>query len=161
MSDSIPGATTDRRSPAQVAAVAVGAVFLLVGILGFIPGITTDYSEIGWAGHHSEAQLLGIFNVSVLHNVVHLAFGIAGVLAARAATSARGYLVFGGAVYLVLWLYGLIVDPDSTANFVPLDTADNWLHFALGIGMITLGMVSARRPATRAPGAGGQTGMLE
>jgi uncharacterized membrane protein len=141
--------------------MAVGAVFLLVGFLGFIPGITTDYSEMDWAGHHSEAQLLGVFNVSVLHNVVHLAFGIAGVLAARTAISARGYLVFGGAIYLVLWLYGLVVDPDTTANFVPLDMADNWLHFALGIGMITLGMVLARRPATRAPGAGGQTGMLE
>ncbi|WP_280315523.1 DUF4383 domain-containing protein [Nocardia abscessus] len=125
--------------------MAVGAVFLLVGILGFIPGITTDYSELEWAGHHSRAQLLGLFNVSVLHNVVHLAFGIAGVLAARTAAAARAYLLGGGVIYLVLWLYGLIVDPHSDANFVPLDTADNWLHFALGAGMIALGALLARR----------------
>ncbi|MGK8522718.1 DUF4383 domain-containing protein [Nocardia asteroides] len=141
--------------------MAVGAVFLLVGVLGFIPGITTNYSELEWAGHHSEAQLLGLFNVSVLHNVVHLAFGVAGVLAARTAASARAYLLVGGAVYLVLWLYGLLVDPASDANFVPLDTADNWLHFVLGVGMIALGVVLARRPTTRAPGAGRQTGILE
>ncbi|MGK8512865.1 DUF4383 domain-containing protein [Nocardia asiatica] len=141
--------------------MAVGAVFLLVGILGFIPGITTHFSELKWAGHHSEAQLLGLFNVSVLHNLVHLAFGVAGLLAARTAASARAYLIGGGVIYLILWLYGLIVDPDSTANFVPLDTADNWLHFALGAGMIALGVLLARRPATRAPGAGGQSGMLE
>ncbi|MGK8488744.1 DUF4383 domain-containing protein [Nocardia asiatica] len=141
--------------------MAVGAVFLLVGILGFIPGITTDFSELKWAGHHSEAQLLGLFNVSVLHNLVHLAFGVAGLLAARTAASARAYLIGGGVIYLILWLYGLIVDPHSTANFVPLDTADNWLHFALGAGMIALGALLARRPATRAPGAGGQSGILE
>ncbi|WP_174188734.1 DUF4383 domain-containing protein, partial [Nocardia barduliensis] len=155
MSTSTPGATTDRRSPLQVAAMAVGAVFLLVGILGFIPGITTDYSELKWAGHQSEAQLLGLFNVSVLHNLVHLAFGIAGLLAARTAAAARAYLIGGGVIYLVLWLYGLIVDPHSDANFVPLDMADNWLHFALGAGMIALGVLLARRPVTRAPGAGG------
>ncbi|MEU2037240.1 DUF4383 domain-containing protein [Nocardia niwae] len=161
MSNSTAGATTDRRSPLQVAATAVGVVFLLVGILGFIPGITTDYDDLDWAGHHSQAQLLGLFSVSVLHNVVHLAFGLAGVLAARTAASARAYLVGGGVVYLVLWLYGLVVDQNSDANFVPLDTADNWLHFVLGAGMIALGVVLARRPATQAPGAGGQTGILE
>jgi hypothetical protein len=141
--------------------MAVGAVFLLVGILGFIPGITSDYSELEWAGHHSQAQLLGLFSVSVLHNVVHLAFGAAGVLAARTAASARAYLIGGGVVYLILWLYGLVVNPDSDANFVPLDTADNWLHFVLGAGMIALGVISARRPATQAPGAGRQSGILE
>ncbi|MEU6185716.1 DUF4383 domain-containing protein [Nocardia sp. NPDC047038] len=161
MSNSTPGATTDRRSPLQVAAMAVGAAFLLVGILGFIPGITTDYGELDWAGHHSQAQLLGLFSVSVLHNAVHLAFGLAGVLAARTAPSARAFLLGGGALYLVLWLYGLVVNPGSDANFVPLDTADNWLHFVLGAGMITLGAVLARRPVTQAPGAGRQTGILE
>ena len=50
-------------------------MFLLVGILGFIPGITTGYDDLSFAGHHSEAELLGIFQVSVLHNLVHVAFG--------------------------------------------------------------------------------------
>ncbi len=46
--------------------MAVGAVLLLAGVLGFIPGVTTDYDALTFAGHHSGAQLLGVFNVSVL-----------------------------------------------------------------------------------------------
>lgn len=133
----------DRR-PVQVAAGAVGAVFLLVGILGFVPGITTNYGSLAVAGHQSHAQLLGIFEVSILHNVVHLAFGVAGLLMARTAAGARTYLIGGGVIYLVLFVYGLIVDPSSKANFVPVDSADNWLHFLLGVGMLALGLILGR-----------------
>lgn len=129
------------RSPIQIAALAVGAVFLLVGILGFIPGITTGYDTLTFAGHHSEAALLGIFQVSVLHNIVHLLFGVAGILMARTASASFLYLVAGGAVYLVLWVYGLLIDHHSAANFVPVNTADNWLHFVLGVGMVGLGLL--------------------
>ncbi|MFI9155481.1 DUF4383 domain-containing protein [Streptomyces sp. NPDC053367] len=135
------------RTPVQQAAMVVGAVFLLVGVLGFIPGVTTNYDTMEFAAHHSEAKLLGIFQVSVLHNLVHLAFGVAGLALARTAAQARLYLLAGGAVYLVLWLYGLIIDHDSAANFVPLNTADNWLHLVLGLGMIALGVLLTRRPA--------------
>ncbi|WP_228991945.1 DUF4383 domain-containing protein [Streptomyces sp. DH8] len=135
------------RTPVQQAAMIVGAVFLLVGILGFIPGVTTDYDTMEFASHHSEAKLLGVFQISILHNLVHLAFGVAGVAMARTASAARTFLLGGGAVYLVLWLYGLFVGHHSSANFVPLNTADNWLHFVLGIGMITLGVVLTRRRA--------------
>ena len=58
----------------------VAGVFIVVGILGFIPGVTTDYDSLQLAGHESEAMLLGIFQVSVLHNVVHLLFGVVGLL---------------------------------------------------------------------------------
>ncbi|WP_280507741.1 DUF4383 domain-containing protein [Nocardia flavorosea] len=132
------------RSAVQLAAIAVGAVFLLVGVLGFIPGITTNYDSLEWAGHHSEAQLLGLFNVSVLHNAVHLIFGVAGLAAGISAAVARIYLLVGGAIYLLLWVYGLVIDHTSDANFVPLDTADNWLHFGLGLGMIALGTLLPR-----------------
>ncbi|MCV7347269.1 DUF4383 domain-containing protein [Mycolicibacterium rhodesiae] len=132
-------------SHVQKAAIAFGAVFLLVGILGFIPGITTNYDMLHVAGHHSEAQLLGIFNVSVLHNIVHLIFGVAGLLMARTLTAARAYLIGGGVIYAVLWLYGLVIDRDSQANFVPVNTADNWLHFVLAVAMISLGVTLTRR----------------
>lgn len=66
-----------------------------------------------FAGHHSEAMLLGIFNVSILHNLVHLLFGVAGFLGARTASGSRAYLIGGGAIYLVLWLYGLVIDKTS------------------------------------------------
>lgn len=142
--------TSRTKSSAQIAALVVGAVFLLVGILGFIPGVTTDYDLLGGAGHHSGAHLLGIFQVSVLHNVVHLLFGVAGIVCARAVQSARLYLIVGGLVYLVLWIYGLVVDQASAANFVPVNTADNWLHFALGVAMVALGFVTARVGSTPA-----------
>jgi hypothetical protein len=148
----LKGRSTASGTPVQAAAALVGAVFLLVGVLGFIPGITTDSGSLAAAGHESHAKLLGIFQVSVLHNVVHLLFGAAGIALARRASSARAFLVGGGAVYLVLFLYGLVVDQQSQANFVPLNTADNWLHFVLGAGMIALGVVLAKRPATTGVG---------
>jgi hypothetical protein len=143
----------NERSTVQLAALVVGVVFLLVGVLGFIPGITTDYGEMAFAGRDSEAMLLGLFQVSILHNIVHLGFGIGGILLARSWEGARAFLIGGGAIYLVLWLYGLVIDLDGSANFVPVNTADNWLHFVLGVGMIVLGVVTARgrdRVPTRA-----------
>jgi Domain of unknown function (DUF4383) len=127
-------------SPVQDVAFAVGAVFLLVGILGFIPGITTNYGAFEWFGHESGAMLLGVFAVSGLHNIVHMAFGVAGLLMARSFAGARGFLIGGGAIYLVVWLYGLVIDHGSSANFMSLNTADNWLHLALAVGMIGSGV---------------------
>ncbi|WP_193611326.1 DUF4383 domain-containing protein [Nocardioides lijunqiniae] len=125
-------------------ALATGAVFLLAGVLGFVPGVTTDYDTMELAGHESGAKLLGIFQVSVLHNIVHLLFGVAGLVLARKATTAIAYLVGGGIVYLVLWVYGLLVGHGSDANFVPLNDADNWLHLVLAIGMVGMGLVGQR-----------------
>jgi hypothetical protein len=126
------------------AAKAVGAVFLLVGILGFIPGITHGIYPIEWIGHDGNDKLLGIFKVSVLHNVVHLLFGIAGLSMAKNYKSASSYLIGGGAIYLVLTVFGWLIDQKSDINFVPLNTADNWLHLALGILMIALGLIGGR-----------------
>ncbi|MGW0159354.1 DUF4383 domain-containing protein [Mycobacterium sp. NPDC003323] len=137
--------TAPARTLVQKAAIAVGVVFLLVGILGFIPGITAHYDQLTFAGHHSEAALLGIFNVSVLHNLVHLAFGIAGIALARTFNTARGYLIGGGAIYLVLFIYGLVIDQHSAMNFVPVNDADNWLHLGLALGMLGLGAILGRR----------------
>lgn len=134
----------------QKAAQAVGAVFLLVGVLGFIPGVTTDYDTMTFAGHESQAMLLGVFQVSILHNIVHLLFGIAGLAMGRSWSGARNFLIGGGVVYLVLWIYGLVTSDTSSANFVPVNTADDWLHLVLGLGMIALGVVLGRsRAATR------------
>ena len=140
----------DTTKPLRTAAMVVGAVFLLVGVLGFVPGITTNYDQMQFAGHESEAMLLGIFQVSILHNIVHLLFGVAGLAMAKSASGARAYLIGGGVIYLVLWIYGLLIGQDSAANFVPLNTADNWLHFVLGVGMIALGVVLGKKANDRA-----------
>lgn len=120
-------------------------MFLLVGIAGFIPGLTTNYDQMGGAGHESMAMLLGIFMVSVLHNVVHLAFGIMGIALSTTPDRARNFLIVGGVIYLLLWLYGLIIDEGSRANFVPVNTADNWLHLGLAVAMIGLGVLLGQR----------------
>ena len=149
VSRSHTGGVTHTRALVQTAALVVAAVFVLVGILGFIPGITTNYGDMTFAGHHSDAKLLGVFQVSILHNIVHLLFGAAGFALARTVGGARAYLIGGGAVYLVLWLFGLLVGQDSAANFVPVNTADDWLHLFLGLGMIALGFFTSPRTARR------------
>jgi len=131
----------------QKIATAVAAVFLLVGVLGFIPGITTNYDTMTFASHGSHAKLLGIFEVSVLHNIVHLLFGVVGLALARTWNGARSYLIGGGVIYLVLWIYGLVIDENSSANFVPVNNADNWLHLLLGLGMVAAGFALGRRDA--------------
>ena len=146
-------ATNSPNPPSRAASV----VFLLVGILGFVPGVTTHYDQLAAAGHHSGALLLGLFNVSVLHNVVHLAFGVAGLAMARTVASSRAFLIGGGIVYVVLWLYGLVIDHGSAANFVPVNSADDWLHLVLAIGMIALGVLLGRRSG-RPTGATTPTG---
>jgi hypothetical protein len=139
------------RTPVQSVAMLIGVVFLLVGILGFIPGITTNFDDITFAGNESGAELLGIFQVSILHNIVHGLFGIVGLFLARTMEGARTFLIGGGAIYLALALYGIVVGTDSGANFVPLNGADDVLHILLGIGMIGLGYVLGRERIAERP----------
>jgi hypothetical protein len=133
-----------RRSPVRTAALLYGAVFLLVGAAGFIPGITSNYDTLQFAGHHSQAMLMGVFQVSIVHNLVHLLYGVAGIALARSVSGARNYLRWGGAVYLLLWLYGLLIDKESGANFVPVNTADDGLHLLLGVTMVGLSFLDRR-----------------
>lgn len=137
---------TAGRGVVRTVAAAVGAVFLLVGVLGFVPGITTNFDQLAFAGRESGAELLGLFQVSVLHNVVHIAFGVFGLILSRSVRGAIGFLVVGGAIYLLLWLYGTIIDLNSTNNFVPVNTADNVLHLVLGVVMVAAGLVLLRVP---------------
>ena len=137
---------TRDRSLAQTTAMLVGVVFLLVGILGFIPGITSD-APGDFAGDESEAELLGLFQTSWLHNIVHLLFGVAGLALARTWEGARNFLIWGGVIYLLLWVLGLV----GVLDWLPANTADHWLHFALGAGMVALGYLLTReRPAAAA-----------
>ena len=121
-------------SPA-VGARSVAAVFLVAGLLGFIPGITTHLGDLHFAGQSSQAQLLGVFRVSILLNLVHVLAGAIGVVGARTTDVALASLG--------LWLLGVF----AAGGWLSLDTADNWLHFVLGVAVLGVGQVSAR-PAT-------------
>lgn len=139
------------RYPVQVVALLAGVAFLLVAVLGFVPGITSHYSALSFAGPHSDAKLLGLFQISVLHNLVHALFGLAGLAAARTVPAARGYLLGAGAIYLLLTVFGLLIGHDSPANFVPLNAADNVLHLGLGLGMLAAGFVLGKTTPRTAP----------
>ncbi len=147
-----------RRRPVQGFSLFVGVVFLLVGVLGFVPGATVALDGIRFAGPHSEAMLFGLFQVSVLHNALHLLFGVAGILAASSRGASRLFLGAGGFLYLVLWVYGSVVhsiDHDGgPANFAPFNPADNLLHLGLGAGMIISAVLTTvfERARGRYPG---------
>ncbi len=134
--------STDRTTLAQLVAALVGVAFLLVGVLGFIPGITTHSHDLSFAGHDSGAKLLGVFQVSVLHNIVHLLFGVVGLAFAKTAAGAHNFLIGGGVVSLALWVIGVV----GAGDWIPANAADNWLHFVLGLGMLALGFVTSRPP---------------
>jgi hypothetical protein len=90
------------------------------------------------------ALLLGILDMSILHNIVHLLYGVSGLVLSRTTPGARAFLVVGGLVYLVLALYGTLISGDSGWNFVPVDDGDNLLHLGLGLGMFGLGILPER-----------------
>lgn len=139
------GGTRYAETPVQKVALVYGIVFLVVGIAGFIPGLTVQLETIQFAGHESQALLLGVFQVSILHNIVHLLYGLVGLAAATSFAASKNYLIWGGVVYAVLLIYGLFLSGDHPANFVPLNSADNWLHGVLAVTMIVLGVLLGRR----------------
>jgi hypothetical protein len=129
------------RTPIQELALLVGLGLLILGVAGFIPGLTKNYGDLSFAGHDSGAKLFGVFQTSILDNLVYLFFGVAGIVLSRARGSSRAFLVGGGLFYLVVFLYGLIVSHSSGANFLPLNNADDLLHVALGGSMIVFGLL--------------------
>ncbi|MDM4720316.1 DUF4383 domain-containing protein [Micromonospora sp. WMMA1363] len=136
------------RPGVQPVALAAAGILLLVGVLGFVPGITTDYAAMRFAGRHSEAMLLGLFQVSVLLNILHLSSGLVGLALARRIAGARAFLAVGGALYLGLWLYGFFIHRGSVANFIPVNDADTWLHLAIGFGMLACGLLISGQVGT-------------
>jgi len=110
-------------------ALIIGIVYLLVGVIGFIPGthpLPTDYPDLAVdAGY---GALLGIFPINVLHNIVHLLVGILGIAAYRsydgARTFSRGLAIFYG----LLTIMGFIPVLNTTFGLIPIFGNDIWLH---------------------------------
>jgi hypothetical protein len=128
-----------------------GIVFLLVGVAGFIPGLTQPHVHPNLAVEGSSGNLFGLFPVNVLHNLVHLAFGVWGLVASRTYTAARGYARGTAIIYAVLTVLGLIPATNTTFGLVPIYGHDVWLHALLAAVAAYFGFARTEvedRPAT-------------
>ena len=104
-----------------------GIVFVAVGILGFIPGVTDD-----------QDMLLGIFKVGAVHNLVHLLSGLAALIAAKEEDYAQLYFRVFGSVYLLVTIVGFI-QGDTVLGLFSINMADNWLHAVLSVAILGIG----------------------
>lgn len=123
----------------KTVALVFGIVFLLIGIIGFIPALTPGGS------------ILGIFMVNGIHSIVHLLFGVLGVAAALTGTSVL-YNRAGGVIYLLIGVLGFIpplVPGGMLLGLVMINLADNFLHLVIGVILAYVGFaLPARRVAT-------------
>jgi hypothetical protein len=127
---------------AQRLAQLFGWAFIIMGLAGFA-ATGSDMT----ADHTVAPRLFGLFPVNVVHNIVHLLFGIWGVLGARSYGAARSYLVGAGLTYLVLAALGYVVP--NGLGLVPLGGNDIGLHLFLGLGLTLSGLVTTRREDAR------------
>lgn len=115
-------------------ALIFGIVFLAVGVLGFVPGMVHPA-----AGDHdvtmtqNYGDLLGLFPVNLLHNVVHILFGLWGLLAYRTLAGARGYFRAVAVIYALLTVMGLVPALNTTFGLIPIYGNDVWLHAVLAL----------------------------
>jgi hypothetical protein len=142
-------------------AVVYGIVFLLVGIAGFVPGLVAPPQPAAdVAVEEGFGRLFGLFPVNVLHNVVHLAFGVWGLAAYRTFSAARLYARSVAVIYGVLTVMGLIPLLNTTFGLIPLYGHDVWLHALLAIVAAYFGWAPLRaeeaplatRPTTTSTG---------
>jgi NAD/NADP transhydrogenase beta subunit len=138
-------------SPARVYALAVGVVLVAAGIIGF-------FYEAAFSSDESvRSAVFGLLDVNGWHNVVHIATGLLGILAARTLAGARTYCLGFAIVYLVVCLWGFVVGNDgSILSIVPVNTEDNILHLLLAAGGFAAYAASApaRKPGRAHPAMG-------
>ena len=115
----------------QVARI-FGVVFLLVAVLGFLASGTSMEADPAHA-----ARILGLFPTNLLHNIVHLLFGVWGLAASRTAAAATMYAKGAGAIYVLLAILGFIIP--STFGLIPIGGHDIWLHAVLGLVLVAVG----------------------
>ena len=127
-----------RTSPNRLVATIFGAVYLLVGLLGF--AFTGGVGFVATKG----GLILGIFEVNPLHNIAHLLIGAALLIAGLAgAVAARAVNVTIGAVYLLLGIIGFFL-AGTAANILALNTPDHFLHLVSAIVLLGVGLGAER-----------------
>ena len=125
-----------RTSPNRLVATVFGAVYLLVGLLGF--AVTGGVGFIATQG----GLLLGLFAVNPLHNIAHLLIGAALLIAGLSSvTAAKAVNTTIGAVYLLLGIVGFFI-ASSALNILALNTADHFLHLASAIVLLGAGLAA-------------------
>ena len=122
-------------------AMIFGVVLLLVGILGLVSS-----GGMSMGADPAPAMLLGMFPINLLHNIVHLLFGVWGLIASRSFVNAKLYAQIGGVIFLVLALCGLFIP--TTFGLIPTGGADIWLHALLGLVLAGVGFTAKERMAT-------------
>ena len=131
-------AAPSTRHPSQLLALAIGAVYTLVGLLGFfITGFDNFAAE-------TDKTLLG-FEINPLHNLVHLAIGIVGLAMWRRLDTARAYGWLLAAGYGLAFLYGLFAAGNSDINFLSINGADNGLHLVSALAGLAIAFWPAGR----------------
>jgi hypothetical protein len=141
----------NRRSPAQAYALAVGGALLAGGLIGFL------YEPSFAVGDSVERDaVFGLLDVNGWHNVVHLSTGAAGLALMGSWGGARAYALGLGAVYLLVTAIGLAYgDGEAILGLIPINTADNVLHLAIGALGVIAALATAPHPAPTTQGAGG------
>ncbi len=138
----------DARYRSAMTSMGVGAVLALLGILGFIPGVTQHVAfKAGerFSGPESHAMLFGVFQTSVLSNLILIALGVLGAVSAFFELTSRLFLVVGGLIVGFFAIYGLAVDRASSANFLPLNADASWLRLGIAVVMLLAGVVLSLR----------------
>ncbi len=137
-------------SPNRIIGTLFGAVYLLVGLLGFF---WTSGVPFAGPGDGSSNLIFGIFEVNPLHNVAHLLIGAALVIAGTStAAASKATNTTIGAVYLLLGIAGffLAANHGSSLNFLSLNTPDHFLHLASALVLLAVGLGADRRATSPA-----------
>lgn len=112
-----------------------GIVFLMIAATGLVPGLlqppAPNDPNLTMDAMHGRA--LGLFPVNLLHTLVHVIFGVWGLLASRRLDAAKNYARITAVVYIVFVVMGLIPGLDTTFGLVPLHSNDVWLHILLAV----------------------------
>ena len=121
------------KGPAQVAALVVAILLIVIGVLGFIPGVTTHLGEITFAGPWSGAHIFNVFQTSVLRNAVWIFFGLVGLGAPTIRLGSTLYMVAMAGLSMTLWLYDLLFGQHGfPGNIFSSNIPDFALDFCLG-----------------------------